>query len=63
MCMACQMDELWMLYLEQQASKPAATEGAGTSSEAVDASDTTGAAPNRAPGARSPFACEDPTKA
>jgi hypothetical protein len=63
MCMACEMDELWMLYLEQQASKRAATEGAGASSDAINASDTTGTDPNRVPGARSPFACEDPTKA
>jgi hypothetical protein len=24
MCLACEMDELWMLYLEQQAAKHAA---------------------------------------
>jgi hypothetical protein len=28
MCMACEMDELWMLYLEQQAAKKAAADGA-----------------------------------
>ena len=59
--MACQMDEMWMLYLEQQA-KHAAT------AKTDDASD--GAASDSAPigtGSGSsrplPFACEDPNKA
>jgi hypothetical protein len=28
MCMACEMDEIWQLYLEQQAAKTVAADGA-----------------------------------
>ena len=62
MCMACQMDELWLLYLEQQAKREATAtsgESGGIAADSDSASVAAGATPSRA----QPFACEDPTKA
>ena len=62
MCMACQMDELWLLYLEQQAKREATATSGESGGIAVDhdgAPVATGTGPSRA----QPFACEDPTKA
>jgi hypothetical protein len=53
MCMACEMDELWMLYLEQQAAKKLAadrTSGAVPSPE-----------PNTSGKADPTLTCDEPT--
>jgi hypothetical protein len=60
MCMACQMDEMWMLYLEQQAKLATSkTDDAGDAAT----SDGTPAATGTGSARPLPFACEDPTKA
>jgi hypothetical protein len=51
MCMACEMDELWMLYLEQQAAKKLAADGA---SRAVPSPEPSG-------NANPTLACDEPT--
>jgi hypothetical protein len=57
MCMACEMDELWMLYLEQQAAKTAASAGV----EGVSASaETPGSGTAGAP--RPTLMCDEPTR-
>lgn len=53
MCMACEIDELWMLYLEQQAGKKVAADNA---SGAV-----AGLEPNVSGNASSTLTCDEPT--
>ena len=55
------MDEMWMLYLEQQAKLAATpkTDDAGVGA----ASDSAPVAAGSGSARPSPFACEDPTKA
>lgn len=55
MCMACEMDEIWMLYLEQQVAKTAASAGV----EGVSASAQTLGAGTA--GARPTLMCDEPT--
>jgi|HubBroStandDraft_6_1064221.scaffolds.fasta_scaffold41894_4 hypothetical protein len=51
MCMACEMDELWMLYLEQQAAKKLAADSA---SRAVPSPEPSG-------NAKPTLTCDEPT--
>jgi hypothetical protein len=55
------MDEMWMLYLEQQA-KLAATSKTDDAGDAA-ANDSAPAATGTGSARPLPFACEDPTKA
>jgi hypothetical protein len=55
MCLACEMDELWMLYLEQQAqaAKKAAADTGSAATFSAPAQDKSAPA--------SAFVCEEPT--
>jgi hypothetical protein len=55
------MDEMWMLYLEQQAKLAATTKTDDAGDGA--ASDSTPAATSSGSSRPLPFACEDPNKA
>jgi hypothetical protein len=56
------MDELWMLYLEQQAKREATATSSEPGSIAVE-SDSAPVATGSGSARPLPFACEDPTKA
>jgi hypothetical protein len=53
MCMACEMDELWMLYMEQQAAKKLAADRASPTVPSPE--------PNTSSNANPTPTCDEPT--
>ena len=58
MCLACEMDQLWMLYVEQQAQ--AAKSANGGSSAPKPEAENSAPAPQPGPSARN-LICEEPS--